>query len=239
MGTISGGAAGDAKPSGTLSSPSPPSESPWRDAPGAPNAECQQEGAGERVGAGAGGQGPSRLAASHLRGQRPHGGGSRPAPPGWEHLPHRHDLSGLISPPRAGCRPWTSTSHRGDNSEKSVLRCGVGGRGPGLPTDEVILALGRVGGGATPVLGQHPLMACAPSRHFSTGGSWVCLSARGRTRPGSGRGTFLCHRRRSLRAGTDSSRPSPSLESERLGRKLQKRRTAGGENSKTCTFCSA
>lgn len=161
------------------------------------------------------------------------------SPPGWEHLPHRHDLSGLISPPRAGCRPWTSTSHRGDNSEKSVLRCGVGGRGPGLLTDEVISALGRVGGGATPVLGQHPLMACAPSRHFSTGGSWVCLSARGRTRPGSGRGTFLCHRRRSLRAGTDSSRPSPSLESERLGRKLQKRRTAGGENSKTCTFCSA
>lgn len=129
MGTISGGAAGDAKPSGTLSSPSPPSESPWRDAPGAPNAECQQEGAGERVGAGAGGQGPSRLAASHLRGQRPHGGGSRPAPPGWEHLPHGHDLSGLISPPRAGCRPWTSTSHRGDNSEKSVLRCGVVGEG--------------------------------------------------------------------------------------------------------------
>lgn len=51
------------------------------------------------------------------------------SPPGWEHLPHRHDLSGLISPPRAGCRPWTSTSHRGDNSEKSVLRCGVVGEG--------------------------------------------------------------------------------------------------------------
>lgn len=50
-------------------------------------------------------------------------------PPGWEHLPHGHDLSGLISPPRAGCRPWTSTSHRGDNSEKSVLRCGVVGEG--------------------------------------------------------------------------------------------------------------
>lgn len=55
---------------------------------------------------------------------------------GWEHSPHKHDLSGLIFPPRAGGRTLTSmplsTSHRGENSEKGVFRCGVGG-GEGVP----------------------------------------------------------------------------------------------------------